>query len=106
MSETADPFADIPPSMTVPIEPPVTFDGKEYRELVLREPKAGEVQQADQQVRNGATMSNLRNREHHLVAKVSGVPLPVIEKLGISRITLAMEYLNRFLDGGPRTGAI
>lgn len=107
MDDAADPFADIPPSMTVAIEPPVTFDGREYRELVLREPRAGEVRQADEQVRNGATMSNLRNREHHLVSKVSGVPLPVIEKLGISRITLAMEYLNRFfLDGGPRTGAI
>ena len=100
-----DPFAEIPSSYTVTLDPPVKYDGRDYRELVLREPRAGEVRQADEQVRNGATMSNLRNREHHLIAKVSGVPFPVVEQAGVSRITLAMAYLNRFLAPAPETSA-
>jgi len=33
------------------------------------------------------TMRYLRNHEHHLVAKVSGVPLPAVDRIPISQIT-------------------
>lgn len=99
-----DPFRDIPPTLTIPIDPPVAFEGREYGQIILREPRAGQVRQADEQVRGGVTMAAMRTREHHLVASVSGLPFPVVERLPVSRVTLAMEYLNRFLAVGRQTG--
>jgi Phage tail assembly chaperone proteins, E, or 41 or 14 len=92
------------PSFTIDLEPPVVWNGGEFKQLVLREPRTGEVRQADEQLRGGITQAGLQLRSIHLVSKVSGVPVPVIELMGISRLNLAMAYLGPFLNFGPKTG--
>lgn len=105
MSDFLDNLPPLPPaSYTIEIDPPVTFSGGEYKQLVLREPKAGEVRQADEQLRLGVTQHALDNRNIHLIAKVAGVPVPVVELLGVTRVKIAMAYIDPFLAYGPETG--
>lgn len=100
MSDTTD----LPATFSLELAKPVTFDGREFTTLVLREPRVKEVLQADEQLRHGVNPGSLRNREIHLVSKVAGVPLPVVEQINISALNAAMAYLNPFLNGGPETG--
>lgn len=103
MSEISeDPFADLPPSITIPLTRPVTFDGKEYRELVVREPRQSEVTRARGQLKIGG-MQGAANYETHLVAMCADVPVPVIEMAGASRVAWAITFINSFLAAGPVT---
>lgn len=99
----ADPFAEIPPSFTVTLSAPIKVDGREYAELVLREPRQSELRQAQEQLRVGG-LHAVTNYETHLISKVAGVPVPVVEQVGVSRVVLAMRYISRFLDSGQATG--
>lgn len=99
MSETS-----LPMSKTIELADPIKFEGHEVLCLVLREPRAKEVLQADEQLRHGVTPGALRNREIHLVAKCSGQPVPVIEQINISALNAAMAYINPFLNSGQETG--
>jgi hypothetical protein len=107
-----DPFEGIPRELIIPIDPPINEGPPGHRvisQLVLREPKEAEVRRADQHTEKypayQVPMRALRVKELYLVSYVSGVPVPVIEQLGISRIVLAIDYLNRFLVSGRQTGA-
>jgi hypothetical protein len=89
MSLENDPFADIPPSLTIPIEPPIKFENRTYDQLVLREPTGGERRKAEEQMRQWpplqAPLHAVRNYEHYLISFVSGVPQPIVEKIPASR---------------------
>jgi hypothetical protein len=100
MSETSE----LPASFTLQLKKEVTFAGGKYAELVLREPTAKEALRADEQLRNGATMPAMRNREIHLVSMVAGVPVPVIESILLSDLNRCMAYLNPFFSDGLPTG--
>lgn len=101
-----DDLHDIPSTCTIEFGRAVRFEDKEFTQLVLREPRVKEVLQADEQLRHGVTPSSLRNREMHLVAKVAEIPFPVVEMMPITSLLKGMEYLNRFLSFGQRTGEI
>jgi hypothetical protein len=101
MSDTTD---ELPATFSLELAKPISFDGREFATLVLREPRVKEVLQADEQLRHGVTPASLRNREIHLVSKVAGVPLPVVEQINISALNAAMAYLNPFLNSGQVTG--
>ncbi|WP_428492164.1 phage tail assembly protein [Rhodopila sp.] len=90
-----------PPTLTIELAKPVNFDGREYVQLILREPTAKEVLSALEHIRNGQNGHSVRNMEMHLVAKAAGVPLPVIEQIPISALFRAMEYISTFLAGSP-----
>ena len=104
-SELLAGLEQIPASLTIPIDPPVNFGGADYAQIVLREPTVDEVRQAEEQLRFGRTPHAVRNYEIHLVSKCSGVPLPVIQKMGVSRVLAAMAYISIFLGVGRGTGA-
>lgn len=93
-----------PATFTLEIDPAVSFEGRDYRELILREPTAKEVLRADELLRNGTTPAAIRNREIHLMSFCAGVPLPVIEKLRISTHNRGMSYILPFLTDGQETG--
>ncbi len=95
---------DLPSSFTLTLTKAVVFNGREYTELVLQEPTAKMVLQAEEQLRNGATVPALRNREIHLVASAAGVPVPVIEQIKIGDLIRGMAYIAPFLNIGPETG--
>jgi hypothetical protein len=104
-----DPFTlpDLPPSTyCIPIDPPIEFQGGKFDQLVLREPRTGEVRMADELVRTLGKPSEHTNRNIHLIAKVAGVPVPVVEQAGVTRTNIAMAYLSLFLGYGPVTGEI
>jgi hypothetical protein len=96
---------DVPPSKTITFAEPIRFDGRDYTEIVLREPRIGEMRQANEQLRNGVTSAALDNRAMHLISKVTGIPFPVVERLPVSAANEAMVYLGLFINSsGPVTG--
>jgi Phage tail assembly chaperone proteins, E, or 41 or 14 len=100
MSDTTLP----PPTLTIELAPPIEHDGGRYEALVLREPTTGDVLLGDMQLRNGTTHENLRQRQIHIIHRVAGVPVPLVQKLPISKFNQAWVYVSAFLDAGPPTG--
>jgi hypothetical protein len=103
MSDTTDP-TDHPATYTIILAMPITFDGRQVSQLVLREPRVKEVLRADEQLRHGVSPHSLRNREIYLISFISGQPVPVIEQMNISQLNEAMKYVNPFLNSGQETG--
>lgn len=106
MSDVASDAAELPPSKTITINPPIKHAGASYDAIVLREPTVGEVRKADKQLGPGITQETLRLRSIWLVSFVSGVPVPVLEQVGISTLNRAMAYLTPFLESGRGIGEI
>jgi hypothetical protein len=88
---------------TFEINPPIEFQNKLYSMMTLREPTIGEVIQGDGQMRNGPNMESIHNRECVIIARVSGIPLPVIQKIRVSTHNAAWAFLNNFLSRGLPT---
>lgn len=97
-------LGQMPASLTIPLEPAISFGGTDYTQIMLREPTSDEVRQAEEQLRFGRTPHAMRNYEMHLVAKAAGVPLPVVQKMPVSRVQAAMMYISIFLGAGRATG--
>jgi hypothetical protein len=91
-------FDDIPTTMTIDLGTPISFDGREYGQVILREPRIGEVRIANEQLKNGITAAAAEQRNMHLIAKVSGLPFPVVEQLPISIANKATAYLSVFIN--------
>lgn len=100
MSDTTE----LPASLTLALPKPIDFDGQQYTQLILREPKVKDVLRAAEQLRNGVTMAAMINQKIHLLALVAGVPVPVIEATNISILNKGIAYLDPFLTDGQGTG--
>jgi hypothetical protein len=99
--------SDLPPAQfNERIEPPIEFQKGTFETFILREPTAGEVLTSDEQLRNGATHFSLRQRQIFLIHRVSGLPVPVVQKLPISQVNRGWTYLQSFLERGLATGEI
>ncbi|HVB67982.1 MAG TPA: phage tail assembly protein [Acetobacteraceae bacterium] len=94
--------AELPPTLDIPIEPPLKLKGAEYAVLSLREPQAIEVQKAETHLRQ-PSMDKMRAYQINLVAQVSGLPEPVVGCLRISTLRTAMDYLEGFIKGSRPT---
>lgn len=105
LHEVVDGLANLPASLTIPLDPPIAHAGTSYTQIILQEPKADQVRQAEEQLRAGAHIPhNQTNYRMHLISKVSGVPFAVAQQMGIARLNTAMGYLNLFLAYGRGTG--
>ncbi len=93
-----------PPTFTIEINPAIEHEGGRYEALVLHEPTTGDVLLGDMQLRNGASHEGLRQRQIHIIHRVSGVPVLVVQKLPISKFNQAWAYISAFLDSGRATG--
>lgn len=89
---------DLPESLAIPIDPPVEWQGQSHTVLNLREPKAGEVLRAQQNMGGGGrvTFAGVTNERIWLVHFVSGVPYPVAEALPVSVLMEAADYMEGF----------
>lgn len=97
--------AELPASWSIPLSPSVSFNNQEYTELSLREPTADEVRKAEEHLRAGPMLPHCRrNYQMNLIAMVSGLPLPVVQKIGVAKVQMAMAYLGLFLAAGQGTG--
>ena len=79
---------ELPPEKRIPVDPPVSYGGQSYAELVLREPSAGEIEDCDHLTGTAWTRA--------LVAKVAGVPDKAVRELRIRELNSASEYLTGF----------
>jgi hypothetical protein len=102
MSDTTE-RAELPDQVTISLSPPVVFDRRDYAQLVVREPRAGEVLMAEQQVKNSVNPWTIRNRQIHLIAKCSDVPLPVVEMLPMRKFNEAWAFISPFFTVGLET---
>jgi hypothetical protein len=97
--------ADVrPQTLTIELAKPIEFQKGAYQALALREPTVGEMRKADGQCRNSVNMETLRLRDIHLVAMVSGWPVPAVEMMPISKLEEASKFLLGFIETGPKTG--
>ena len=104
MSDSTDEkYVDLPDQITIYLTPPITFDNREYSQIVLREPRAGDVLLAEEQVKNSVNPWTIRNRQMHLIARCGDVPLPVITKLPMRKFNQAWGFVLPFFEAIPAT---
>lgn len=85
-----------PAEKVITLEKPIEFGGGLINELRLREPTAGELKQV-RAVRDEYE-SNLL-----LISLVTGIAPPALDKLGVSLIEEAIEYLAGFTRAGRKS---
>jgi Phage tail assembly chaperone proteins, E, or 41 or 14 len=73
----------------IPLLKPVTFEGKTYESLDLKEPTAGQMEKAEK-------LSEKYGFTVVLVAEVSGVPIGAVDLMGQRDTEAAEEYLSSF----------
>jgi hypothetical protein len=93
------------PELVIDVDPPVILKNGTYNELRLREPKAGEVRQAEFHLRASVNVESMRRYQIALIARVSGWPEPAVEGVPISKLNEASAFLQGFIEGGRPTGA-
>lgn len=89
---------DLPDSLTIRVDPPIEWQGQTWAEIRLREPTAGEVLRAQQNMGGGGqvTFASVTNERIWLVHFVAGVPYPIAEALPVSALMEAADYLEGF----------
>lgn len=95
---------ELSPELVLEIAPPLVHKGGTYDSLTLREPKGIEVRQAEMALKAGVNVVTMRAYQIALVARVSGIPEPLIEQLPIRTLNRASRYLQSFIEGGAETG--
>lgn len=76
---------------------PITYDGKSADRLVLVEPTVRAVRAAETRLQHGVNAETLQTYQMHLVHEVSGVALAVIDRLPISTLLRAADWLEAFV---------
>jgi hypothetical protein len=89
------------PELELEMAEPIDHGGKTYSSVVLREPKAREVQQALAMLGTSATPDSMFKYNTTLMAAVSGLPRQVVEQLPIRQFSEGARYLESFLEVGP-----
>lgn len=79
-----------PDELVIELRKPVEFTGQVYTEMNLREPTLGEVANAEKA--GGGIASDTV-----LIALVSGIPKPAVEKIGYRDAKKARDYLMGFI---------
>jgi hypothetical protein len=88
--------AAMPDELVIALRRPVEISGRSFTELRLREPTAGEMRL----VRAKPTL----DQQIFAVALISGIPEGAVERMPISVVTAAENYLAGFLNAAPPTG--
>lgn len=103
---SADASDELPRFLVIEIDPPIEWNGKTYAEMRLEEPTGQMIAKSEQELANGANFAALRAYQFALVSNCSGVPRQAIEKMRISQIQKAADFLSSFMPGGLRTGVL
>jgi Phage tail assembly chaperone proteins, E, or 41 or 14 len=106
MDQNAVEMTTEPRTLDIEIEPPIELNGKTYSTLHLAEPTAKMVELAEQELSASMSVHALRKYQIALVAQGSQTPLPVIQRMRISQVREAADFLSAFIGGGPQTGEI
>ena len=93
------------PELTIEFDPPLQVGvNVTCAQIRLREPTGAEVRAAEGHLRKGISAEAIRMYQMALIQKVSGVSQQVIDAMPISKITLAAEYLQAFVNPNQATG--
>lgn len=84
-----DKSAELPDELVIELRKPVTLGSETYAELILREPTGGDIKAAEKATGIESDMI--------LIAMVSGLPKPAVEKIGSRDLKRAREYLVGFI---------
>ncbi|HSR78764.1 MAG TPA: phage tail assembly protein [Xanthobacteraceae bacterium] len=102
--EIAEPGGDEPRVLDIELDPPIEWNNKTYETLHLEEPTAHMVERAEQELAGNMSVHALRKYQIALVSHASGQPRQVIERMRISQVREAADFLSRFIGGGQATG--
>ena len=98
---------DLPRTLVIELDPPITWSNdKTYTELRLEEPTGQQVIKAEQELMPPINYVKLRMYQFVLISLVADVPRGVVEKMRITQITKATDFLSAYMPGGLSTGAI
>lgn len=86
---------ELPAELVIELEPPIVFQGANFAELRLREPTSGAVRKAEVHLKS-TTSEAMRLYQIALVSNVTGMPIPAVEMLPISKLNRAASYLGAF----------
>lgn len=96
-NQTAHTGLPVPEELTIELSKPITMsDGKDddvYTEIVLREPRLEELSQFIKKAQKETAVDAMR----FLISAVSGMPMPVLNKIGVRAFYQAQNYLFKFI---------
>lgn len=97
---------DIPPTLTIDLDPPVVVPGGgTYTELNLSEPMGGQVLNAEKHLKGSFGAAELRLYALTLVSQNTGIPMNILrDNFPIRVLNEAANYLQRFIEAGQKTG--
>jgi hypothetical protein len=91
--------APIPDELTIPLKKAVTMSGKDgessvYSELALHEPNVDQLCQFVKRTQKETAVDAMK----FLISIVANVPLPVLNRIGVSDFYLAMNYMTLWVS--------
>ena len=89
---------EMPETLTITLRKPVVIGDQVYDRLELREPTGGEFRKMTKQASSDPAGALIE-----LIAAVSGIAPPIIEKIGVRDVNAAGEYLMFFIQSGQPT---
>jgi hypothetical protein len=95
---------DEPRTMDLEIDPPIEVNNRTYSTLHLEEPTAQMVERAEAELAGAMSVHALRKYQISLVSQGSKTPRAVVERMRISQVREAADFLSSFIGGGPATG--
>ncbi len=95
-------MSDLPPSLVID-GLDIEWNGQKCDAIELREPKMHEMRTAYHELKNDDAES-MANFQIALVCAVSGKPKQIIERMSVSKMHEAFEYVSGFMNPGPTTG--
>ena len=87
---------------SVPLRDTIRHGERTWDEIPLREPKAIHVKRAEAELK-AMTPEAMRAYEFRLISEVSGIPIPALHEVPVSRLNEAATYLASFVEGGRVT---
>jgi hypothetical protein len=95
---------DLPRFLDIEIDPPIEWNGKTYSVLHLEEPTGQQIERAEAELAVSVNVHTLRKYQLAVISQASGMPRQAVEKMRISQIKQAADFLTSFTSSGPETG--
>lgn len=92
-------------TLDIEIDPPIVFNDRTYTTLHLEEPTGQMVLNAEAELAGGMNMHSMRRYQFALVSHGGKIPRQAVDKMRISQIREAADFLSQFIGGVvPQTG--
>jgi hypothetical protein len=96
--------SDLPRTLELDIDPPIEWNGKTYATMHLEEPTGHQIERAEAELAVAVNVHTLRKYQFAIISQASGMPRQAVEKMRISQIKEAADFLTSFISAGPETG--